>query len=158
MRKRKIVQNQSVHFGEPVVEGTRVTVSAIVGAIASGDTLEQVAEDYGISKEDVLEAVNFALERLRGIYHALQYIPLYQVMKRFGEKQTQKVLRLSMGRERETSKLLKVLSEEGLEAAMSKFDDTIFREVLMVAADICEDSKLVGADEIRPQKLRAGET
>ncbi|MCS7263897.1 MAG: DUF433 domain-containing protein [Armatimonadetes bacterium] len=158
MRKRKIVQNQSVHFGEPVVKGTRVTVSAIVGAIASGDTLEQVAEDYGISKEDVLEAVNFALERLRGIYHALQYIPLYQVMKRFGEKQTQKVLRLSMGRERETGKLLEVLREEGLEAAMSKFDDTIFREVLKVAADVCEDSKLIGADEIRPQKFRTGKT
>lgn len=140
--KNRIVQDERVHFGKPVVEGTRVTVSAIVGAIASGDAIDQVAKDYGISREDVHEAINFALEQVREIFHALQTAPIYRVVRKFGKRQTQKVLRLSLGRERELKELLEVLSDKGLEAATGRFNDNILREVLRVAADVCEDLAL----------------
>jgi uncharacterized protein (DUF433 family) len=35
--RKRIVQDQNIHFGKPVIKGTRVTVSALVAAIASGD-------------------------------------------------------------------------------------------------------------------------
>lgn len=140
--KNRIVQDERVHFGKPVVEGIRVTVSAIVGAIASGDAIDQVAKDYGISRDDVHEAINFALEQVREIFHALQTAPIYRVVRKFGKRQTQKVLRLSQGRERELKELLEVLSDKGLEAATGRFNDNILREVLRVAADVCEDSAL----------------
>lgn len=141
-RKNRIVQDEQVHFGKPVIEGTRVTVSAIVGAIASGDTIEQVAKDYGISRDDVRAAVDFALEQVQDIFHALQTAPVYQVARKFGERRTQKVLSLSLGRERELEELLEVLSGKDLEAARDKFDSNLLRELLKVAADLCEDSVL----------------
>lgn len=49
--------------GKPVVRGTRVLVSTILGALGAGDTMEEVLEDYpGISREDIGAALEFASE------------------------------------------------------------------------------------------------
>ncbi|MGJ8642602.1 MAG: DUF433 domain-containing protein [Luteolibacter sp.] len=50
----------AVCHGKPVIEGTRVLVSTILGALAGGDSQAMVAEDYGISPEQVSEALQFA--------------------------------------------------------------------------------------------------
>lgn len=38
--------NPLVCHGRPVVRGTRIMVSQILGALAGGDTMEDVLEDY----------------------------------------------------------------------------------------------------------------
>jgi len=47
--------------GKPVIRGTRVLVSTLLGALAAGDDIKTILEDYpNISNEDVLEALGFA--------------------------------------------------------------------------------------------------
>ena len=52
-----------VCHGKPVVAGTRVLISTILGALAAGDTAEMLMEDYaGIVREDISAALEFARE------------------------------------------------------------------------------------------------
>lgn len=47
--------------GKPVIRGTRVLVSTILGALAAGDKVEVILEDYpSISEDDVAAALEFA--------------------------------------------------------------------------------------------------
>lgn len=46
---------------EPTIRGTRVTVSAILGQLAAGRTLDEVVADYPyLKREDLLAALAFA--------------------------------------------------------------------------------------------------
>jgi uncharacterized protein (DUF433 family) len=59
----KIQLDPRVCHGKPVIRGTRVLVSTILGALAGGDDIKTVIEDYpNISREDVLDALKFASE------------------------------------------------------------------------------------------------
>jgi uncharacterized protein (DUF433 family) len=65
MNKRIEINPQICH-GKPVFRGTRVLVSNILGALGSGDTIEQVLEDYpNITREDIQAAFAFAGELAR---------------------------------------------------------------------------------------------
>jgi uncharacterized protein (DUF433 family) len=44
--KDRVEINPLVCHGKPVVRGTRIMVSQILGALAGGDTIEDVLEDY----------------------------------------------------------------------------------------------------------------
>lgn len=49
--------------GKPVVRGTRVMVSTILGALAAGDSMETVMADYPpIAEEDIAAALEFGSE------------------------------------------------------------------------------------------------
>jgi len=51
----------NVCHGKPVVRGTRVLVSTILGALGAGDSIEDILEDYpNITKEDIEAALAFA--------------------------------------------------------------------------------------------------
>ena len=59
----RISINPQICHGKPVISGTRVLVSNILGALAGGDTFEEILEDYpSISREDILAALQFASE------------------------------------------------------------------------------------------------
>jgi uncharacterized protein (DUF433 family) len=59
----RIEINPMVCHGKPVIKGTRVMVSTILGALSAGDTIEMILEDYpNIAKEDVSAALAFASE------------------------------------------------------------------------------------------------
>jgi uncharacterized protein (DUF433 family) len=46
-----------------VIKGTRVLVSTLLGALAGGDSIEMLLEDYpNITREDVIAALEFASE------------------------------------------------------------------------------------------------
>ncbi|MBK1827929.1 DUF433 domain-containing protein [Haloferula rosea] len=51
----------AVCHGKPVIAGTRVLVSTILGALAGGDSVEMILEDYpNIAREDIGAALEFA--------------------------------------------------------------------------------------------------
>ena len=51
----------TVCHGKPVIAGTRVLVSTILGALAGGDSVETILEDYpNITREDIGAALEFA--------------------------------------------------------------------------------------------------
>ena len=57
----RIEVNPAICHGKPVVRGTRVLVSQILGALAGGDTVEDVLVDYpGVSSEDLSAVFAFA--------------------------------------------------------------------------------------------------
>jgi uncharacterized protein (DUF433 family) len=60
----RIAADPLVRFGKPVIEGTRVPVSVVVGAVAAGDSWEEIAREYGITEEDIRAALAYAASRL----------------------------------------------------------------------------------------------
>ena len=54
--------NPAVCHGKPVIEGTRVLVSTILGALAGEDSRETIEEDYGITQQQISAALQFASE------------------------------------------------------------------------------------------------
>ena len=55
-----------VCHGMPVIRGTRVVVSTILGAMAGGDSIADILEDYpNISEADIRAALLFASELCR---------------------------------------------------------------------------------------------
>jgi len=46
--------------GKPVIRGTRITVDMILELLASGMKPEEIAEDYGLSLEDIRAALLYA--------------------------------------------------------------------------------------------------
>ena len=57
----RIQIDPNICHGKPVIRGTRVLVSTILGALGAGDSPEQVLEDYpNITLEDLRAALTFA--------------------------------------------------------------------------------------------------
>lgn len=56
----RIAVDQTVRFGKPVIEGTRVPVDLVLGKLAGGMTMEAVAEEYDLTREDILAALGYA--------------------------------------------------------------------------------------------------
>jgi len=57
-----ITVDPKVRFGKPIIKGTRVDVATILGHLAAGDSLEELMEDYGLSRDQVLAAIGYAAE------------------------------------------------------------------------------------------------
>ena len=59
----RISINPRICHGKPVIRGTRVLVSTVLGALAGGDSVADVLEDYpNIAREDIDAALGFASE------------------------------------------------------------------------------------------------
>jgi uncharacterized protein (DUF433 family) len=56
----RIVVDERVRSGKPVIEGTRVPVDVVLGKLAGGMPAEAVADEYGLTREDVLAALAYA--------------------------------------------------------------------------------------------------
>jgi uncharacterized protein (DUF433 family) len=66
MAVQGIVSDPEVMIGKPVVEGTRVTVEAILEDLGSGDAIEDVlAAHPRLTREGVLAAMRFGAQTLR---------------------------------------------------------------------------------------------
>ncbi len=59
-----IEADPGICHGQPVVAGTRVLVAGVVGQLSSGGPSDEVANDYGIERDDVLACLSFAANLL----------------------------------------------------------------------------------------------
>lgn len=48
--------------GEPVIEGTRMPISVVLGSLADGMTIEEVMREYDLSEEDIRAALRYAAD------------------------------------------------------------------------------------------------
>jgi uncharacterized protein (DUF433 family) len=62
----RIVIDDEIHRGKPVIRGTRVPVSRILGGLAGGMTKEEVVKEYEVSPEDVDAALLYAADVIEG--------------------------------------------------------------------------------------------
>jgi uncharacterized protein (DUF433 family) len=56
----RIVVDENIRFGKPVIKGTRVPVDLVLAKLAGGMSMEQVCDEYTLSREDVLAALAYA--------------------------------------------------------------------------------------------------
>jgi uncharacterized protein (DUF433 family) len=55
-----IIADPAVCHGKPVVKGTRVPAALLVGKVAGGMAIAEVADAYGISEDGVRAALGYA--------------------------------------------------------------------------------------------------
>ncbi|MFN4336883.1 MAG: DUF433 domain-containing protein [Candidatus Nitrosocaldus sp.] len=60
-----IVIDPDICNGKPIIKGTRITVEFIFELLANGWSYEDITKNYGISKENILEALAYGAELLK---------------------------------------------------------------------------------------------
>jgi len=55
----RIVIDPAICHGRPVIRGTRMPVSLIVGSLAGGMSYEELGKEYDLSVEDIRAALKF---------------------------------------------------------------------------------------------------
>ena len=61
-REERISIDPRVCHGRPVVRGTRVPVTVIVGSLAAGMTFEEIEREYDVTADDIRAAIQFVTE------------------------------------------------------------------------------------------------
>ena len=61
----RITVDPAICHGKPCIKGTRVMVSVVLDNIAAGETADQIATTYHLTKEDVQAALQYAAELAR---------------------------------------------------------------------------------------------
>ncbi len=57
----RVCLDPAVCHGKPVIRGTRILVSTLLGALAAGDSVEMLLEDYTVlSRDDIAVALEYA--------------------------------------------------------------------------------------------------
>ena len=56
----RIIVNPKIHFGKPVIKGTRITVQNVLELVNEGLTFDQIIRDYytELKEEDLAEIKN----------------------------------------------------------------------------------------------------
>lgn len=60
----RIIVDEKICFGKPVVKGTRVPAELVLGKLAGGMTYEEVMDEYDITKDDILAVLDYAAKHL----------------------------------------------------------------------------------------------
>lgn len=63
---KKVIIDSRVRHGKPVIEGTRVTIEDALGMLESGMTYEEIYDEYGLTKEDIIVAIRYVASLVRG--------------------------------------------------------------------------------------------
>lgn len=58
----RIVIDPRIHHGKPVIRGTRVPVTTVVGSLTGGMTFEEIQREYDLTAEEIRAALSFASE------------------------------------------------------------------------------------------------
>ncbi len=58
--KNRIVIDPKIHPGKPIIKGTRIPITRILGGLAGGMTVEELCTEYEVSTEDVLACLSYA--------------------------------------------------------------------------------------------------
>ncbi|GAC1460434.1 MAG: hypothetical protein PVSMB1_10650 [Gemmatimonadaceae bacterium] len=58
----RIVIDAKIAHGKPVIPGTRVPVTVVVGSLAAGMSFEEVQREYDVTADDIRAALKFAGE------------------------------------------------------------------------------------------------
>lgn len=72
MRREELLGRISIDpqvcFGKPCIRGRRIWVSLVLDFLAGGMTVEQIMEEYDLTREDVLACIAYGAEMSRERY------------------------------------------------------------------------------------------
>ena len=63
-----ITMDPAVRFGKPCIKGTRIDVATVLGRLASGDTIQDIQDDYQLNRDQVMAVLAYAA-------HIAQHLP-----------------------------------------------------------------------------------
>ncbi len=58
-----ITMDSEIRFGKPCIKGTRIDVATILGRLASGEKIEEIEDDYKLSKDQIMAVLAYAAHR-----------------------------------------------------------------------------------------------
>ena len=65
--EERIVVDQKVMVGKPIIKGTRIPVDAIIRRFAEGMSIEEILEEYpNLTTEDIKSALRYAAKVVSG--------------------------------------------------------------------------------------------
>lgn len=79
MMNERIIIDPDIQHGKPVIKGTRVPITRIIGGLAGGMTEEEIVREYEISKEDIQDALNYANE----LIEEEEFYPLPEIRQNY---------------------------------------------------------------------------
>jgi len=59
----RIVVDADVCFGKPVIKGTRVPITLVIGKLAGGMSFDELKAEYDLADADIRAALNYAAKR-----------------------------------------------------------------------------------------------
>lgn len=59
----RIVVDSEIRHGKPTIEGTRLPVEIVVGRLSGSMSIEEIMNEYMLSREDVQAALGYAEHR-----------------------------------------------------------------------------------------------
>lgn len=62
----KIIVDPKIRFGKPTIAGTRIAVEEVIGALAGGMDFNEIEEEYGLTKEQILSAIRYIAGWIKG--------------------------------------------------------------------------------------------
>jgi len=88
-----IAVDPEIAHGKPIIAGTRIPAALILGQLTAGVTCEELEREYGLQKQQVLNALLYAQNvyyrlrlgawRLRGLWSAVPVLRLFRVERLF---------------------------------------------------------------------------
>ena len=65
----------AICHGKPVIRGTRVPISIIVGSLAGGMSMEDIEREYAVTREEIQAALAFANDLIQQeSFHNLPHV------------------------------------------------------------------------------------
>jgi uncharacterized protein (DUF433 family) len=58
----QIVIDPKIQHGKPVIRGTRVPITRIIGGLAGGMTNEEIIREYAVTEQGIRAALRYAAE------------------------------------------------------------------------------------------------
>lgn len=62
----KVIIDPKIMHGKPIIKGTRIPVDVILGSLIGGMTYEEIEKEYGVKKEDIIAAIEYAAKFVIG--------------------------------------------------------------------------------------------
>jgi len=62
----QIVIDKNIRHGKPIIKGTRLTVEEVLGALAGGMTYEEIIDEYGVDRDGIQAAIQYAAGWMQG--------------------------------------------------------------------------------------------
>lgn len=62
----RIIIDQRIMHGKPVIKGTRVPVDVVLGSLIGGMTYKEVEKEYGVKRDDIIAAIEYAAKFVIG--------------------------------------------------------------------------------------------
>lgn len=60
-----IVIDPAIHDGKPVIRGTRLPITIVLGSLAGGMTFGEIQREYDITADDIRAALSYVTQLLR---------------------------------------------------------------------------------------------